>query len=50
MATATINSEMDFTWELARRLSPEGIAKKYQKLDTGEYKARPKVSKTLGGE
>ena len=50
MATATVNAEMDFTWELARRLSPEGIAKKYQKLDTGEFKIRPKVSKTLGGE
>src|SRR5687768_3866459 len=50
MATATINAEMDFTWELARRLSPEGIAKKYKKVETGEYKARPKVSNTLGGE
>lgn len=50
MATATVNAEMDFTWELARRLSPEGIAKKYQKVDTGEFKIRPKVSKTLGGE
>jgi threonine/homoserine/homoserine lactone efflux protein len=50
MATATINAEMDFTWELARRLSPEGIAKKYKKVETGEFKARPKVSNTLGGE
>ncbi len=50
MATATINAEMDFTWELARRLSPEGIAKKYKKIETGEFKIRPKVSNTLGGE
>lgn len=50
MATATINAEMDFTWELARRLSPEGIAKKYKKVETGEFKVRPKVSNTLGGE
>ena len=52
MATATINAEMDFTWELARRLSPEGIASKYKKIETGEFKikSKPKVSKTLGGE
>ncbi|HLA95410.1 MAG TPA: DUF2721 domain-containing protein [Pyrinomonadaceae bacterium] len=50
MATATVNTEMDFTWELARRLSPEGIAKKYKRVETGEFKARPKVSNTLGGE
>jgi hypothetical protein len=50
MATATVNTEMDFTWELARRLSPEGIAKKYKRVETGEFKARPKVSKTLGGD
>ena len=50
MATATVNAEMDFTWELARRLSPEGIAKKYKKVETGEFKVKPKVSKTLGGE
>jgi len=50
MATATVNTEMDFTWELARRLSPEGIAKKYKRVETGEFKARPKVSNTLGGD
>jgi Protein of unknown function (DUF2721). len=50
MATATVNAEMDFTWELARRLSPEGIAKKYKRVETGEFKIRPKVSNTLGGE
>lgn len=50
MATATVNAEMDFTWELARRLSPTEVASKYKKLETGEHKPRPKVSKTLGGE
>ncbi|NOT47666.1 MAG: DUF2721 domain-containing protein [Acidobacteria bacterium] len=50
MATATINAEMDFTWELARRLSPSEVASKYKKLETGEFKSKPKVSNTLGGE
>lgn len=52
MATATINAEMDFTWELARRLSPTDVASKYKKIETGEYKTKSKsgVSKTLGGE
>ncbi len=29
MATATINAEMDFTWELARTVAPEKIIGKY---------------------
>lgn len=29
MATATINAEMDFTWELARQVAPKEIASKY---------------------
>src|SRR4051812_46384737 len=29
MATATINAEMDFTWELAREIAPKEIASKY---------------------
>lgn len=29
MATAAINAEMDFTWELARRVAPEEVAIKY---------------------
>ncbi len=29
MATATINAEMDFTWELARRVAPQEVAVKY---------------------
>ncbi|MBC7900617.1 MAG: DUF2721 domain-containing protein [Saprospiraceae bacterium] len=52
MATATINREMDFTWELARRVAPKEIASKYKKIETGEFTIKPKptVSKTLGGE
>jgi hypothetical protein len=59
MATATINAEMDFTWELARKLSPEDVASKYAKrgrqngLKIAKLKRRKsdrKVSNTLGGE
>jgi hypothetical protein len=48
MATATVNAEMDFTWELARELAPSDVASKYNKK--GRIKDGPKVSKTLGGE
>ena len=29
MATATVNAEMDFTWELARKVAPKEVASKY---------------------
>jgi hypothetical protein len=29
MATATINAEMDFTWELAREVAPKDVSSKY---------------------
>ncbi len=29
MATATVNAEMDFTWELARKVAPREVAIKY---------------------
>jgi threonine/homoserine/homoserine lactone efflux protein len=29
MATATVNAEMDFTWELARKVAPKHIISKY---------------------
>ena len=29
MATATVNAEMDFTWELAREVAPKEVASKY---------------------
>lgn len=52
MATATVNAEMDFTWELARRVAPKNVASKYTRIETGEFiiKPKPKVSNTLGGE
>ena len=31
MATATINAEMDFTWELAREVAPKEVASKYDR-------------------
>jgi hypothetical protein len=31
MATATINAEMDFTWELARTVAPESVLSKYKR-------------------
>lgn len=30
MATATINAEMDFTWELARQVAPKDVISKYK--------------------
>jgi threonine/homoserine/homoserine lactone efflux protein len=36
MATATVNAEMDFTWELARTVAPENVANKYR--DRGRFK------------
>ncbi|MFN6962265.1 MAG: DUF2721 domain-containing protein [Pyrinomonadaceae bacterium] len=58
MATATVNAEMDFTWELARRVAPKEIASKYDRkgklggLNTAKRKDKdgPRVSNTLGGE
>ena len=31
MATATVNAEMDFTWELARKVAPREVASKYHR-------------------
>lgn len=50
LATATINEEMDFTWELARKVAPEDVASKYDKKGKIKGKREPKVSNTLGGE
>ena len=58
MATATVNTEMDFTWELARKVAPKEVASKYSPkgknkgMATAKIKVRnePKVSDTLGGE
>jgi threonine/homoserine/homoserine lactone efflux protein len=50
MATATINEEMDFTWELARKVAPEDVASKYNKKGKIKDDRGSKVSNTLGGE
>ena len=58
MATATVNAEMDFTWELARKVAPKDVASKYLRkgknkgMATAKLKSKngPKVSNTLGGE
>ncbi len=50
MATATINAEMDFTWELARKVAPKEVASKYSKKGRIKGENGPKVSNTLGGE
>lgn len=50
MATATVNREMDFTWELARRVAPKEVASKYKKIETGEYRVDSKISKTSEGK
>ncbi len=51
MATATINAEMDFTWELARKVAPQDVASKYDRKGLKRKgKNGPKVSNTLGGE
>jgi hypothetical protein len=50
MATATVKEEMDFVWELARKVAPKDVAEKYdEKGRVRSYSGR-KVSKTLGGE
>lgn len=36
MATTTVNSEMDYTWEIAKKLAPKELAGKYKMSDTGE--------------
>ena len=51
MATRTVNAEMDFTWELARKVAPDDVANKYDKHGLRKKKGeRPKVSKTPGGK
>lgn len=55
MATATVNAEMDFTWELARKVAPREVAVKYTRKGKakGMKPARingRKIPDTLGGE
>lgn len=58
MATATVNAEMDFTWELARNVAPDAVTSKYaahgkhhgRDLAKIKEKRDRTVSNTLGGE
>jgi hypothetical protein len=56
MATATVNAEMDFTWELARQVAPREVAIKYQPkgkrggLRLARIKDDRKIPDTLSGE
>lgn len=57
MATASINAEMDFTWELARQVAPKDVISKYHRrgrfrgLSPARIKQNDrKVPDTLGGE
>ena len=47
MATATINAEMDFTWELARTVVPENIISKYGYNVWGRKIRGTKISRTV---
>ena len=56
MATATVNAEMDFTWELAREVAPREVAIKYtphgkvKGMGLARIKNGRKIPKTFGGE
>ncbi|MBK7392042.1 MAG: DUF2721 domain-containing protein [Chloracidobacterium sp.] len=56
MATATVNAEMDFTWQLAREVAPKEVASKYTRkgkskgMKTAKIKNARKIPDTLGGE
>jgi hypothetical protein len=58
MATATVNAEMDFTWELARQVAPQDVVSKYLRkgknkgMRPARIKAKhgPKVPDTVVGE
>jgi hypothetical protein len=57
MATATINAEMDFTWELARKVAPKNVISKYnpkgKRRGMSPARIKPndrKIPDTLSGE
>ncbi len=47
MATATVNREMDFTWELARTVAPENIIGRYKKNALRKGRLRARIHETL---
>jgi len=56
MAAKTVNTEMDFTWELARKVAPESVAVKYARrgkrrgMAPAKLTNVTKVSKATGDE
>ena len=56
MATATVNAEMDFTWELARKVAPREVVIKYKSkgkrggMSLARIKNESDIPDTLGGE
>lgn len=56
MATATVNAEMDFTWELARKVAPIEITSKYRARgkrggqSTAKITNEREIPDTLSGE
>jgi threonine/homoserine/homoserine lactone efflux protein len=55
MATATVNAEMDFTWELARKVAPKEVAIKYKRKGKrgggfAKIKNESEVPDTFSGE
>jgi hypothetical protein len=56
MATAAINVEMDFTWELARKVAPKDVISKYNPkgknwgMIPAKIKSGRKIPDTLSGE
>ena len=47
MATVTINTEMDFTWQLAKTVAPERIITKYTYNAHGKRRIRAKIHETF---
>jgi hypothetical protein len=56
MATATVNAEMDFTWELARQVAPREVVLKYRPkgrrggLGLARIKDEREIPDTFGGK
>jgi len=47
MAAVTINTEMDFTWQLAKTVAPETIISKYTYNAHGKRRIRTKIHETF---
>ena len=47
MATATVNTEMDITWELANIIAPKEIAERYSYNEAGARRIRRRAAKKL---